>query len=114
MSQRIGRRIVQVPDKAVKASFGRKNLLWPNPIHGDGIFRGDFVHRFGLVSAGVATDQMILGIENFQLHLAVGTVGQQIIKDRAIGGILSGRNFRRKRRIGIAIPAEAHSGLRSE
>src|ERR1700693_5347569 len=106
--------VVEIPHEAVHAGFAGKNLRGPDPIHGDGICRGDFLERLGWVRARVAADEMIFGVEDFQSDGLAGRRREVIIENGAVWRIFARGDFRGKRRIRVAVPAKANSFLRLE
>src|SRR5271165_327201 len=117
VAERVWFGVMQIPDEAMHAWLTGENFFAAHPVHGNRIAGGDFFHVLRFVVAGIAADEMVLRVEDFQRH---GTTGRArlrrkvVVDDRAVRGILPRWRFRRQWRIGVAAPAETNSGLRRE
>ena len=114
VSERIRRRVMQVPHKTMHPCCPGKNLRRAHPIHRNGMLARCFFQRLGLVRAGVTAHEMILLVKDFKFDRAFCSVRQVVIDDRSVRRIFPGGKFRWKRRVGIAVPADANRFLRRE
>ena len=110
----IRRGVVQIPNEAMHPRFRRKYLFRASPIHRNGIFRGKFFHGNRFIGAGEPADEVILTIEDFQRDGVFRNARKVVVDDRAIGRIFPGGEFRRQRRVRVAVPAKTNCFLRSE
>ena len=108
----LGRRIVQIPDKPVRARSGRQNLRRANPVRGH--IETLLDDRLRLVGSCITTHKLVLTVQNLQRHRAGSGGVEAVINDRAIRRILPRRLLGRQRRIRIHVPADAVGGLRPE
>src|SRR5260370_35051630 len=77
-----GRRVVKIPNESVTTGLCGKDLRRADPVCRDVEFL--VFHGFGLVRAGKAADQFLVGVEDFKGHRVSGLLLQKVIEGRAI------------------------------
>jgi len=75
----------QVPDEAVRAGFGGERLRGFDPVWSE--FDGGGIGLVEFFVAGEGTNQIILRIENFELHACGGFFVEIVIENGAVGRI---------------------------
>ena len=104
------RRVVQVPQEAVRPGCAREDLLRAGPVvrHVDG------GHRVGFVGGGVAAHQFAAGVQDVERDESGGFFLQGVINDGPVGRVLSGGFLLRQRGVGVHVPADAVGALGPE